>query len=698
MHRATPFNTSLRSYTAGGARSVVESVDDSKLMQEAKGNFAKGETRDSIESPQNYGFSSVCADGEKDKQGNLTMGPETFVSFPGGNRSFPAYGAMDDRRHRLKDLGKDAAKGATSMFGLKEWGQQFLNTDTGMFMTGNTEKKMRFQLVENQNGKKQQQQPNSRISPQGWLEPVTFRSRSGVEFEIEVTPYADGASGGSGSGQGQQAEGSKPTGQKTLHKEESSTFVDMTKEQVHTKRGNGNVRAEDSKTMTFHGSENMSTKCDQTHVHIQGGGDKIWVVPGACLATKPIEIADCGDGGTTKTFPTPPPGPDGRLGPSLTSTFNNAQASSRMRFWIVRHLNSFGVENCHVDGMDFTTLEANIEIVEWKEGMGEVEYNDRPKLRETITDVTPFAPFFDQFIAKLPYITLAQAKKIKCDLISLLYDNKRQLPYAYNVAAGNFTWDATDQSVLGMTTATIPSLISILVGTSDSTVVGKINTLADQINANIVAPGNQTIGQINSNIVTPGNNGFVTIDSVFGQVNSGVVDPTNATFTQINNQIVSPGNALRYHLDDTVLGVFTGSYNVNCINDKLRGTGAEASVAAPGLTADIPKSNVTFTLIGVSLSAIGSNPYRLAAITTNFLNVSHASTTPDPSIPQIQWTPIGQANPVNLTATEMSGIMSGIANRQKSLMTTRFNKTAAVNALADIAAVIAYDVSTGWPS
>ena len=39
MHRATPLNSSFRSYVAGGARSVIDKIDDSKLMQEMAGNF-----------------------------------------------------------------------------------------------------------------------------------------------------------------------------------------------------------------------------------------------------------------------------------------------------------------------------------------------------------------------------------------------------------------------------------------------------------------------------------------------------------------------------------------------------------------------------------------------------------------------------------------------------------------------------------
>src|SRR5215831_3511865 len=229
MHRATPLNTSHRAFSAGGARSVVGEVDDGPLMQEMKGGMMKGESRKELEAPQNYGFTSVTADGDKGSDGQVTMGPETIINFAGGNRSFPIAGAMDDRRHRLLNLIKDAAKGSTAMFGLKEWGQQFLNTDTGMFMTGNLEKKIKLALVENQNGKKQTQQ-----SGQAKLA-RSFRSRSGVEFDIEtfeVDARSVSSGGSSGGGNGSSGGSSKPTGQKTLHKEESKHYLEITKDKT----------------------------------------------------------------------------------------------------------------------------------------------------------------------------------------------------------------------------------------------------------------------------------------------------------------------------------------------------------------------------------------------------------------------------------------------------------------------------------
>ena len=143
MHRATPANTSHRAYSSGGARSVVDKVDDSKLMQEMAGNFMANETRSAIEAPQNYGFTSVVHEATKDATGKIIDGAETFMSFIGGNRSFPAAGNMDDRRHRLFGL----AEGDTAMFRGKDDKQQFHMTGDGGFWSTPVGKVMRMALV-----------------------------------------------------------------------------------------------------------------------------------------------------------------------------------------------------------------------------------------------------------------------------------------------------------------------------------------------------------------------------------------------------------------------------------------------------------------------------------------------------------------------------------------------------------------------
>jgi phage gp45-like len=150
MHRATPANSSFRSYSAGGARAILQKVgdalaaDDGKQMQEIAASFMKGEARSKIEHSQQYGFTSVPFDPDAPKDGKPGMGPETFVQFLGGNRSFPVAGAVDDRRHRLKG-GKP---GDVSLFRGKEDGIQFTLTAAGALLSQFPDKKFRMQIVQ----------------------------------------------------------------------------------------------------------------------------------------------------------------------------------------------------------------------------------------------------------------------------------------------------------------------------------------------------------------------------------------------------------------------------------------------------------------------------------------------------------------------------------------------------------------------
>jgi hypothetical protein len=151
MFRATPVDTSFRSYSGGGCRTCIDTVDDSKLMQETNGaRGMKGESWPTSEAPQNYGFTSVVAPATKDGQGNILDCAEGFMQFMGGNRNFPVCGVMDDRRHRLKGL----KPGDSAMYRQKDDGRQFHLTDEGGYWSDTVTTRM--QLV-SQSGAPQQQ-------------------------------------------------------------------------------------------------------------------------------------------------------------------------------------------------------------------------------------------------------------------------------------------------------------------------------------------------------------------------------------------------------------------------------------------------------------------------------------------------------------------------------------------------------------
>lgn len=231
MHRATPLNTSVRAYTAGGSRSVVDKVDDSKLMQEMGGNFMANETRQEIESPQNYGFTSVVFDAEKGKDGKVEASAETFIGFMGGNRSFPVAGAMDDRRHRLFGL----EKGDTAFYRGRGDKQQMHMTEEGGFWSAPQNKTVRMQLIP------EDSEDNKTVDSGGGS---LAQGKQGFAVEARA-----GESGGGNGPAGGQQQGQKKRGQKPVFKKGkySHRFIDATKDASRVSGDNVHLMLGDKK-------------------------------------------------------------------------------------------------------------------------------------------------------------------------------------------------------------------------------------------------------------------------------------------------------------------------------------------------------------------------------------------------------------------------------------------------------------------
>ena len=254
MHRQTPLNSALRGFFSGGSPSVVDQVDDTKLMQEGAGNFMANETRKAVQSPQNYGFTSVVFDAEKDMMGKIQASAETFTSFMGGNRSYPVNGNMDDRRHRLFKL----EKGDTAMFRGRGDKQQFHMTQDGGFWTAPQDKTVRMHLVQQDSESNSTTQQGGSASGGGsagaaamMAEPKQGDLMPDGKRLPRPTQMADGGgSGGSGSSSGGGQQQNK--GQEALYKEgqKSPLFVDVTKDatraggkEVHLMLDDGKIYA-----------------------------------------------------------------------------------------------------------------------------------------------------------------------------------------------------------------------------------------------------------------------------------------------------------------------------------------------------------------------------------------------------------------------------------------------------------------------
>jgi hypothetical protein len=170
-----------------------------------------------------------------------------------------------------------------------------------------------------------------------------------------------------------------------------------------------------------------------------------------------------------------------------------------MRWWLNTDHGQFSVDNASVADMDFSTLPADVWMVHWIDGKGELERqvdattNDNG-LREPFIDVVPYAPFFQQFLTKLPMLTLVQAKKVQIDLIKQIFESKRQAPYHYPVASGDYSWDASDEALFSSTGAQLQSTLAL-----SSTVAELINR-----DVSLAADGDALVTFVNNKIVGPG--------------------------------------------------------------------------------------------------------------------------------------------------------------------------------------------------
>jgi len=237
MHRTTPLVSAFVSYVSGGCRATVDQVDDSKLMQEMSGAFMKFEQRGAIESPQNYGFTSVVFKAEKDLMGKVLGCAETFISFMGGNRSFPVAGNMDDRRHRLMGL----LEGDTAMFRGKGDKQQLHMTQDGGFWSAPQDKTVRMQLVPSDS------ETNSTQSQQGASAAPSANSSSRDYLVVASRGAGSFGSGGVNSN-GQTQPGKK--GQQSVYKDgqDSYRFVDLIKDKTRVSGQNVHVMLQDGNT------------------------------------------------------------------------------------------------------------------------------------------------------------------------------------------------------------------------------------------------------------------------------------------------------------------------------------------------------------------------------------------------------------------------------------------------------------------
>ena len=209
------------------------------------------------------------------------------------------------------------------------------------------------------------------------------------------------------------------------------------------------------------------------------------------------------------------------------------------------------VDNSSTGGMDFSALlvsNPDLWMVQWTDGKGEIERQTADGknlngLRESFIDVIPYAPLFQQFLTLMQAkaLLLPQAKKVQIELIAEIFEGKRQAPFYYPVAAGNYTWDATDETLYASTAAGLQNAIakinevaqqlnSFIPGliASINLIVAAANTLRDQANVQIVNNANALRGEVNGSVVGPTNTAIEVSQTVITYINETLLGMTLA--------------------------------------------------------------------------------------------------------------------------------------------------------------------------
>jgi hypothetical protein len=310
MHRQTPLTASFMGYTGAGSRTLIDTIDDGKLMQQMKGLIMNGESRSGVESPQNYGFTSVVRAATKDAMGMIKDCAEGFMSFHGGSRGGSFCGIMDDRRYRPLHL----KEGENSQY--DDLGQMTLLRRTGLYL---------LSLDSEDDSQKQGQ------SGQGQGKDASGGSGSGgggqkvqrmvslrhVEKSKQERPsrgggdQSTGGGGGSGGGgggtagtagvagrilkPGEYASGNDQQSKDYKHEGESVNHeVRVTKGKVEFYSGDSAVGYYDKASTTWihmaGGDATKSVKVDGKHAHIKIGNNSVWVDSSGCWSSTEIQI------------------------------------------------------------------------------------------------------------------------------------------------------------------------------------------------------------------------------------------------------------------------------------------------------------------------------------------------------------------------------------------------------------------------
>jgi hypothetical protein len=340
------------------------------------------------------------------------------------------------------------------------------------------------------------------------------------------------------------------------------------------------------------------------------------------------------------------------------------------------------IDDALLYNIDCSSVPANIDLIFWYGQNGEILYQvgDRPRIREPFIDITPYIAIFDKWMVAAetttPPLTLPQSKFVKTQEVDALFASKRQLPMSYL----GYLWDGSDEA-----TGAMSDQIAAITAPPDPS--GAINSataaLATSVNQSFAA----LIGSVNSAHSTIESTSDAANAALAGGSGAGyVVDEVNSindsfagdNATAVNNMLAELQSGITYAI----------SQHAVLINGLLAGG------VPPGTALDGTQP----TFAGASFTdATKPSIVSVPSVSAPDVSVPPVSATPVPPVdaPNILWPPIG-APPVPLTYTQFTTLLGMLTQRRNALQIQRTNHKNNIIILTTIAAVVAYDITTGW--
>ena len=328
------------------------------------------------------------------------------------------------------------------------------------------------------------------------------------------------------------------------------------------------------------------------------------------------------------------------------------------------------------------SLGAAVKYVRWDDTIGVSYPSSGSTVGAFFTDPSPYQALIDTWMTTEAALSLAQAQAIKSDLVAAIFNYKRTEPIAYNIAAGNFSWDCSDESLNAMTMAMVSAQNSGMVSATNSalsTIAGQINSAFStgftSVNNAIVA----LVNEINAAFSSVASATTTVINSVIGNINSALSTLTGDVNSE-QSGFVSEINAM--------VGPNTGA-TIGTINYAIANPSAVNQISAPS-----SYSSPTVPTTTEGAAGISDESATAPAITGTSINGADA-------LGNMQWTPIGRTNPVTLTGTEFAGLVASIVIRRASLITSKATMLASIAAASSVTNVAAFDATFvgagGWP-